>query len=607
MNWIVVIWSLVAGACLALAAVHLIAWFRQRESLANLMFSIVALATAGMAACELQMMFPQSIDQYTELLQWYNGSRWLVTVALVGFVHFYLRAGRPWLEILVIALRTVGLVLNFVVSPSVYYLSIDNLRTVGFLGETVTIVEGIPNPTVLFSQISLLVLAIYLVDTTLRAHRAGQGNRALRIGLGSVFFVMTLSLQMILVLWGFVEAPITASLFFTAMLGVMSFELSSDVLRAANLTSVLQSREHDLRRERDLSNAVFNNAPGIIQLHSAEGRILRSNSREALHLDATNGVDGPFFWEIFRNEDHQSAETAWRDAWKSGHAEFELDLVDENGALRRFFFIAAKVEIDNAPQMVLVGVDATTQHQLAAQASRQRDELAHLARIAAVSELSSSLAHEINQPLAIILSNAEAAQRLLASGKPDLAEVAEILRDIIGADVRAANVIRRLRAILRRGEPELEPVMALELASRVVALAKPEIEAAGASVALNIPKRLPEFRADRIPLEQVLLNLVKNACEAMDQAIGVPRRITISASSADGHIVFSVRDNGCGLPPDSAEIFEAFKTTKPKGLGLGLKICRSIVQAHGGRIWAEQNRGRGATFRFSIPLDPEKP
>jgi C4-dicarboxylate-specific signal transduction histidine kinase len=445
------------------------------------------------------------------------------------------------------------------------------------------------------------------VDTTLRAHRAGQGNRALRIGLGSVFFVMTLSLQMILVLWGFVEAPITASLFFTAMLGVMSFELSSDVLRAANLTSVLQSRERDLRRERDLSNAVFNNAPGIIQLHSAEGRILRSNSREALHLDATNGVDGPFFWEIFRNEDRKSAEADWQDAWKSGHAEFELDLVDEGGALRRFFFIAAKVEIDNAPQMVLVGVDATTQHQLAAQASRQRDELAHLARIAAVSELSSSLAHEINQPLAIILSNAEAAQRLLASGKPDLAEVAEILRDIIGADVRAANVIRRLRAILRRGEPELEPVMALELASRVVALAKPEIEAAGASVALNIPKRLPEFRADRIPLEQVLLNLVKNACEAMDQATGVPRRITISASSADGHIVFSVRDNGCGLPPDSAEIFEAFKTTKPKGLGLGLKICRSIVQAHGGRIWAEQNRGRGATFRFSIPLDPEKP
>jgi len=213
MNWVVVIWSLVAGACLALAAVHLISWVRQRESLANLMFSLVALATAGMAACELLMMFPGTLDRFTGLLQWYNFSRWLVTVALVGFIHFYLRAGRAWLEILVIALRTLGLIINFSVSPSVYYLSIETLRTVDFLGETVALVEGVPNPTVLFSQISLLVLAAYLVDTTLRAYNRGAGNRALRIGLGSVFFVLSLSAQMILVLWGFLEMPIAASLF----------------------------------------------------------------------------------------------------------------------------------------------------------------------------------------------------------------------------------------------------------------------------------------------------------------------------------------------------------------------------------------------------------
>lgn len=598
MNWVVVIWSLVAGACLALATVHLIAWIRQRETLSNLMFSIVAVATAGMAACELLMMFPGSLDDYTTLLQWYNLSRWLVTVALVGFIHFYLGAGRSWLEILVIGLRTAGLLLNFLVSPSVYYISIDSLRTVQFLGETVAIVDGIPNPTVLFSQVSLLVLAVYLVDTTLRAHRAGLGNRALRIGLGSVFFVLALSLQMILVLWGFIETPIAASLFFLAILGVMSFELGSDVLRAAKLSTALQARERELRRERDLSNAVFENAPGLIQLHSPDGKILRWNSR---------GAPPAAFWEIFHRDDRSKAETAWRSALTNGRSEFEFRLDGGESGSRSFFFTAARVDIDGAPHVVAVGVDTTAQQELAAESARQREDLAHLAKVAAVSELSSSLAHEINQPLAIILSNAEAAQRLLAGGNPDIAEVREILADIVEADVRAANVIRRLRAILRRGEPQLEAVSAAELAERAVSMARPDIAAAGASVALNIPKRLPGFLGDRIPLEQVLLNLVNNACEAMAANGATPARIAISCTLENGFIEFAVRDSGCGLPENSDSIFEAFQTTKPKGLGLGLKICRSIVQAHGGRIWAENNRGRGATFRFTIPQTLQTP
>jgi len=606
MNWVVVIWSLVAGACLALAAVHLISWVRQRESLANLMFSLVALATAGMAACELLMMFPGTLDRFTGLLQWYNFSRWLVTVALVGFIHFYLRAGRAWLEILVIALRTLGLIINFSVSPSVYYLSIETLRTVDFLGETVALVEGVPNPTVLFSQISLLVLSAYLVDTTLRAYNRGAGNRALRIGLGSVFFVLSLSAQMILVLWGFLEMPIAASLFFTAILGVMSFELSSDVLRAAKLTGTLQIRERELRRERDLSDAVFNNAPGVIQLHSQEGKILRWNSVGGAPGHAS-GSEGRFFWDIFAKEDRKKAEAAWHAAFQDGRSEFEIDLPFPDGTARRFLFIAAKVEIDATPHAVVVGVDVGTQHRLAAEASRQREELARLSRAAAVSELSSSLAHEINQPLAIILSNAEAAQRMLASGSGDMDEVREIVQDIIDADVRAANVIRRLRAILRQGPPELEPIVAAELVEKVLGLAKPDLDSAEAQVTVSIPKRLPVFQGDRIPLEQVLLNILKNACEAFGKDSPQPRRISISCTVENQDIVFSIRDNGCGLPENSAEIFDAFRTTKPNGLGLGLKICRSIVHAHGGRIWALPNKGRGATFHFSIPLNSGKP
>jgi C4-dicarboxylate-specific signal transduction histidine kinase len=181
------------------------------------------------------------------------------------------------------------------------------------------------------------------------------------------------------------------------------------------------------------------------------------------------------------------------------------------------------------------------------------------------------------------------------------------VQDIIDADVRAANVIRRLRAILRQGPPELEPIAAAELVEKVLNLAKPDLDSAEAQVTVSIPKRLPVFQGDRIPLEQVLLNILKNACEAFEKDSPQPRRISISCSVENQDIVFSIRDNGCGLPENSAEIFDAFRTTKPNGLGLGLKICRSIVHAHGGRIWALPNKGRGAKLHFSIPLNLGNP
>jgi C4-dicarboxylate-specific signal transduction histidine kinase len=434
------------------------------------------------------------------------------------------------------------------------------------------------------------------VDTTLLAHRAGAGNRALRIGLGSVFFVLALSLQMILVLWGFIETPISASLFFLAILGVMSFELGSDVLRAAKLSTTLQAREKELRRERDLSNAVFENAPGLIQLHSPEGKILRWNS---------GGKPPSAFWELFHKDDRPKAEQAWRSALTNGRSEFELRLDGGESKSRNFFFTAAGADIDGAPHVVAVGVDTTALQDLAAEFARQREDLAHLAKVAAVSELSSSLAHEINQPLAIILSNSEAAQRLLERDAPDLGELRDILKDIVSADIRAAEVIRRLRAILKRGEPVLEPVQPVGMVDRALQILEQTLDSAGVQVSRRIPKRLPSLLADRIPIEQVLINLIKNAIEAMADNGAKGKSLAISCAPEGNGIRFSVRDNGAGLPESAERIFEAFHTTKPDGLGLGLKICNTIILAHGGRLWAENNKSRGATFHFHLPCQPE--
>jgi C4-dicarboxylate-specific signal transduction histidine kinase len=183
----------------------------------------------------------------------------------------------------------------------------------------------------------------------------------------------------------------------------------------------------------------------------------------------------------------------------------------------------------------------------------------------------------------------------------------DILQDIVAADIRAAEVIRRLRAILRRGEPVLEPVAASAMVDRVLQLLQPSLDTAGVSISRRIPKRLPTLMADRIPVEQVLINLVRNAVEAMADNGSKGKSITVSCAAEENGLRFSVRDNGAGLPESAEKIFEAFHTTKPDGLGLGLKICHTIVKAHGGRLWAENNKSRGASFHFLLPLQPETP
>jgi len=249
-----------------------------------------------------------------------------------------------------------------------------------------------------------------------------------------------------------------------------------------------------------------------------------------------------------------------------------------------------------------VSVDITDQKQAERELQERQGELAHLSRVAALSELSGSLAHELNQPLAIILSNAQAAQRLLAQAPPDLAEVRDILGDIVSEDRRAGDVIKRLRAILKRGEPKRSPLRLNEAIEEMVQLSRSDLLRRGINLIRELPPHLPSVLADRIPIEQVILNLIVNACDAVASNAPQDRRVSVSSSADATAVYFSVRDNGCGLPSDPNAVFKPFYTTKPNGLGMGLSICRTIIASHGGRLWAERNPERGATFLFSLPI-----
>jgi C4-dicarboxylate-specific signal transduction histidine kinase len=234
------------------------------------------------------------------------------------------------------------------------------------------------------------------------------------------------------------------------------------------------------------------------------------------------------------------------------------------------------------------------------QEGKQR-EIAHLGRAATLGELSITLAHEMNQPLAIILSNAQAAQRLLAKPQPDLREVRDILEDIVSADVRAAEVIQRMRVLLKRGDTPRQLLNLNDVLAQVLQLMRGAFKERGVQLTQQAPPVLPGVLGDRLQLQQVLLNMLLNACEAMQETPPGERRLHVCADSVERGVRVSVTDSGCGLPPDVEPLFEPFHTTKEQGLGMGLAICRSIVAAHQGQLRAFANPGRGATFEMILP------
>jgi signal transduction histidine kinase len=233
---------------------------------------------------------------------------------------------------------------------------------------------------------------------------------------------------------------------------------------------------------------------------------------------------------------------------------------------------------------------------------RLREQLARVARLTTMGELAAAIAHEINQPLCAIVSNAQATQRFLAAGATDVGEVREILQDIVADSRRASEVIGRIRTLLQKGESQRTPLDLNDAIREVVALMQHQLTRKGIALSLNLAPRLPLVLGDRVQLQQVVLNLMVNAIDALDQVAAGPRELSLlSAPTAGEKVAVSVRDSGPGIPAEQLErVFDSLFTTKPGGIGIGLTISRSIIQAHDGRIWADPKTG-GATFHFTLP------
>lgn len=616
-SWITVIWSMTASACLTLAGVYFIIGLKQRERPAYFLFSLLALTMAAFAGFEYAMMRADSTRVFEELLYWIHIPVFTGTLAVIGFIQAHFRTGRAWLAYAACGVRGLADALNFLSSPNLNYAEITALRHIVLPGgETIAAAEGVRGPWVAIDDLALLLTVAYLADAVVSLWRRGgydNRRRAALVGSGILCFILIAAGSAILIHAGILHIPYLISLPFLLVLLAMSYELSSDVLQAARLARQLEVSEAELRESQERMRLAAGAADlGLWLWDIAKDEIWTMEQGRALYgIPKDERIDFARFMKTLHADDREAvSESIAKALQNSGDYEGEYRICLP-GVGTRWLAARGRVEFDGSGKplrMRGVSIDITRRKLAEQEVQKQRHELAHLSRVTMLGELSGSLAHELNQPLTAILANAQAARRFLDHEPVDIGEVREILGDIVEEDKRAGEVIRRLHLLFRKGELQYGPVNVNALVEDVLKLVRSDLVNQGVAVVTTLAPALPMVSGDRVQLQQVLLNLVVNACDAMACLDRTEREIRIGTETAAANSIrLTVADRGRGIPAEDLErVFEPFVTTKSQGLGLGLSVCRTIVSAHGGMIRAANNPGRGACLSLILPPLPER-
>jgi signal transduction histidine kinase len=288
--------------------------------------------------------------------------------------------------------------------------------------------------------------------------------------------------------------------------------------------------------------------------------------------------------------------------------EYEHRLLMPDHSIKYLHLVAHATRDQNGRLEYIGAVQDVTQRRISEEAlGKARSELAHVTRVTSLGVLTASIAHEVNQPLSGIVTNASTCLRMLAADPPNIDGARETARRTIRDGNRASEVIARLRALFGKKDATTESVDLNQAAREVIALSLGDLQRSRVILRPELAEDLPPVIGDRVQLQQVILNLLRNASDAMSAVDDRPRELVIRTQRDEGDGVrLSVQDTGAGLQlKDMDRLFEAFYTTKSEGMGIGLSVSRSIIESHRGRLWAEPNGGPGATFSFSIPRGPE--
>lgn len=576
----------------------------------NLFFALAALSVAGVAFGELAIMRSQTAEEIGRAQQWTHLPLFFLILSVVGFVRFYFGTGRLWLAMATCGARLLILVINFAYPPNLNFREITRLRHFDFLGETVAMPQGVISPWTRFGQWSSLLLLAFVVDASITLWRRGTPDarrRATVVGGSVTLFILLGAGLAALVHAKAIQMPYLISFPFLCVIAAMGFELSYDILRAAQTARQLSLSEAALRESEERFHTVADIAPVMIWMSGTDkegvffnkgwleftGRSVNQELGEGwlkgVHPDDLAhclGVCGTAFGkrEPFTVEfrlRRRDGEYRW--LLDSGTPRFEAD-----GTF--LGYIGSCIDIGERKQ-------AELDHQL------QSMELARVGRLALMGELAASLAHEVNNPLGAMVTNASAGQRLLAHGQLGPAELRELLADIVSDGHRAREVIEGIRNMVRKSEASHSLVDINDVIRDLLRIVRADAIARNISLVAEADENAGIVLADRVQLLQVLLNLTMNAFEALTVIRADARRVIIRAEPVqNGKICVSVRDTGPGFPDGlTDQLFEAFFSTKVEGTGMGLAIARSIIEAHGGTLSGKNLAEGGALFTICLP------
>jgi len=606
MTWIDLLWPMVTGACLTLGLINLRIAFAEKLRAVRLWFSLSAFWAALASMIELALMRTDTPARYETLLAWGDLATWGTMTSLTAFIWVFFGTGTKWLAVAGSAAYAFGLLFYLGSDGGLFYTGITNLRIVPtYGGASFRVAEGVPNPWGLLAYVGAFLMMAFVADSSVRLWRRGGRRRAIVVGGSLVFFIVTATVQSALIERGVVRAPYLISWFYLAILIAMGHELALDVFAATKL-----GRELHVSQQR-MGLAAESARLAIWDWDAQRDEVwITPEGRAMLGFGPKEHIGLKELSQRVHPDDRAAREAAIQRALDTRSTyEMEYRLMMPDGAVRWISARGRYAQDDNGSTTGIVGVsmDITRQKQTDLEVERHRQDLGHLARVALVGEMATSLAHELNQPLTAIVTNAGAAQRFLARDELKREELQEVLTDIAADGRRAGEVIRGIKGMVRKVDSARGPVDLNTVIADVLRLVRADALAHDCTLATDLEPDLPAVTGDAVQLQQVLLNLVINAFDAMKQNPGEKCRVELSTRRDGANFIeVAVRDHGPGLPPDApAKVFERFFSTKKEGMGMGLAIARSIIEAHGGTLDAANvaaSVGRGARFWFRLPV-----
>ncbi len=594
-------YSAIAGTALTIGVVHLVVWFGHSRRRAYLFSAGMALAASAQAMVELALAQTSSAEAAGELLRWGNFTIAATLLCMVWFVRLHLSAGRSWLLWSIVGLWSVALVINFRSATSLTFLEIPSvLELETFWGETFFQAQGPTNPLKFLADLASLLIMIFVVDASLTAWRKGARQAAAVIGGAITFFIVIAGIHTPLVDAGIIKTPTIISTAFVAILAAMSYETGREVSRAHRLSA-------ELRAEQERLRSVFETVQLVVLDIDAHGHLRYANpSFLALcGLDPEMVIGHPATDFIPSRIVDQLLKDLHSITGAQSPQESTFTLTTGAGADHQLAMTAVRVgDADGRFAGILcVASDITQELETTQKLARTRLKLDRVMRSNLLGEFASSLAHELNQPLAAILANAQVARRYLQQTPPKLDQALTVVDEIVQDDQRAAELIAQMRALVHQDVAVREPLDLTQVLVETTALLKRELNHHQVRLEIATPSHPIVVNVSRVEIQQVILNLLLNAMQAVENLPAPRRAIKVQVTTKTGAVQFAVKDAGPGLTTGQLDsVFEAFNTGKNGNIGLGLTICRRILEAHGGMISVANRSENGAAFTFTLPL-----